>query len=73
MSDLADIISKSVYIPSFLAEGVALLRPTYFYAAVPMDVSYLLDSLNDKQREAVAPPPPPPPTPRRGGGGGGGG
>ncbi|MFT2863970.1 hypothetical protein, partial [Escherichia coli] len=54
MSDLADIISKSVYIPSFLAEGVALLRPTYFYAAVPMDVSYLLDSLNDKQREAVA-------------------
>ncbi|STS79270.1 DNA-dependent helicase II [Klebsiella pneumoniae] len=22
--------------------------------AVPMDVSYLLDSLNDKQREAVA-------------------
>ncbi|MGA6793969.1 hypothetical protein, partial [Escherichia coli] len=56
MSDLADIISKSVYIPSFLAEGVALLRPTYFYAAVPMDVSYLLDSLNDKQREAVAAP-----------------
>ncbi|GHL80264.1 hypothetical protein ECZU36_15480 [Escherichia coli] len=54
ISDLADIISKSVYIPSFLAEGVALLRPTYFYAAVPMDVSYLLDSLNDKQREAVA-------------------
>ncbi|EPL3637587.1 UvrD-helicase domain-containing protein, partial [Escherichia coli] len=42
--------------PSFLAEGVALLRPTYFYAAVPMDVSYLLDSLNDKQREAVAAP-----------------
>ncbi|EFU44156.1 hypothetical protein HMPREF9539_05331, partial [Escherichia coli MS 110-3] len=42
-----------------MAEGVALLRPTYFYAAVPMDVSYLLDSLNDKQREAVAPPPPP--------------
>ncbi|MDU7605754.1 MAG: UvrD-helicase domain-containing protein, partial [Escherichia coli] len=49
-------MSKSVYIPSFLAEGVALLRPTYFYAAVPMDVSYLLDSLNDKQREAVAAP-----------------
>ncbi|MFP1484620.1 UvrD-helicase domain-containing protein [Escherichia coli] len=24
--------------------------------AVPMDVSYLLDSLNDKQREAVAAP-----------------
>ncbi|ENU3058569.1 UvrD-helicase domain-containing protein, partial [Escherichia coli] len=39
-----------------MAEGVALLRPTYFYAAVPMDVSYLLDSLNDKQREAVAAP-----------------
>ncbi len=25
-----------------------------FSSAVPMDVSYLLDSLNDKQREAVA-------------------
>ena len=56
ISDLADIISKSGNTPSFLAEGVALLRPTDFYAAVPMDVSYLLDSLNDKQREAVAAP-----------------
>src|SRR5690606_23667306 len=53
--DLADIITSSiVYIPSFLADGAALIRPTHFYAAVPMDVSYLLESLNDKQREAVA-------------------
>ncbi|MDS6633191.1 UvrD-helicase domain-containing protein [Klebsiella michiganensis] len=28
--------------------------PGVSFPAVPMDVSYLLDSLNDKQREAVA-------------------
>ncbi|MFP1461837.1 UvrD-helicase domain-containing protein [Escherichia coli] len=39
-----------------MAEGVALLRPTYFYAAVPMDVSYLLTALMTNSAKRVAAP-----------------